>query len=174
MLRIALWTLALFASVAQLDYSRKVDWNLPQDVTKRLQAAKFFDYYSLSDAVNPFYLRGDFDGDGKADYAILVTTKKDKKRFIAVCRSGTKAIEIISDRNVSSVFDPRKPISTKDDFEWMDAWQITDKQTLEAGELSEGTPPPMKGEGILAEKTESASVIIYWTGKGYHWYQTGD
>jgi hypothetical protein len=174
MLRMFLCALLLFTSSPQLDYSRKVDWNLPQDVRKRLEAAKFFDYYSLSDAVNPFYLRGDFDGDGKADYAILVTARKDQKRFIAICRSGTKDIEIISDRDVSSVFDPKKPISTKDDLEWMDAWQITDKQTLEAGELSEGTPPAMKGEGILAEKTESASVIIYWTGKRYHWYQAGD
>jgi hypothetical protein len=56
----------------------------------------------------------------------------------------------------------------------MDAWHVIERQKLDANELNEEAPPPMKGEGIVAEKTASASVIIYRTGKGFHWYQVGD
>ncbi len=158
----------------QLDYRRRLDWNLPDEVRHRLEQAKFFDYYKLSDEVNPFYLRGDFDGDGKPDYAILVTTKDSNKRFVLICRMGTKDLEILTGRNTSAVFNPKQSISLKESFNWMDAWQIADRQQLDANELNEGTPLPMKGEGILAEKTEAATVLIYWTGKGFHWYQIAD
>ena len=163
-----------FPALSQLDYSRKVAWNLPDDAQKRLDEVKFFDYYQLSDGVNPFYVRGDLDGDGKPDYAILVTSKKTDNRFIVICRTGSKKIEILTDRNKSIIFDAARPAPTDPNFNWMDAWQITPRRDLDENELNEKTPPPMRGEGILAEKTESASVIIYWTGKGYHWYQMGD
>lgn len=158
----------------QLDYSHKMAWSFPDEVRERLDHVKFFDYYQLSDKINPFYLRGDLDGDGKPDYAILVVAKNTNGRFVVICRTGSKDIEIMTDRDKSTVFDPMRPVSSKANFNWMDAWQIAQRQDLEKNGLNEETPPPMKGEGILAEKTESASVIIYWTGKTYHWYQVGD
>jgi len=158
----------------QLDYSHKVAWNLPDDVRKKLDKAKFFDHYELSEGVNPFYLRGDLDGDGKPDYAILVSAKKTNNRFIVICRTGSKNIDILTNRNKRIIFDATRLAPSNMNFNWMDAWQITPRQDLDENELNEKTAPPMSGEGILAEKTESASVIIYWTGKGYHWYQMGD
>jgi hypothetical protein len=171
---LALVLLLSVASPVQLDYSRKLAWNLPDDVRKRLDQVKFFDYYQLSDEVNPFYLRGDLDGDGKPDYAILVMAKNTNRRFIVICRTGSKDIEILTGRDKSAIFDATRPVPSKENFNWIDAWQIAPRQDLEKNELNEETPPPMKGEGILAEKTESASVIIYWTGKTYHWYQAAD
>lgn len=158
----------------QLDYSRKIDWNLPGEVRHRLEKVKFFDHYALSESVNPFYLRGDLDGDGKADYAILVTPRNSDKRFVLICRTGTKNLEILTGRNATAVFDSNESVSSKKNFNWMDAWQITERQKLEANELNEEPPLPMKGEGIIAEKTESGSVVIYWTGKGYRWYQAAE
>jgi hypothetical protein len=32
----------------------------------------------------------------------------------------------------------------------------------------------MFGEAIMAEKSESASGLIYWDGKRWRWYQLGD
>lgn len=139
-----------------------------------MEASHFLEHYTLSDAINPFYLRGDFDGDGKIDYAILVTAKNTNKRYVVVCRSGTKNLEMLAGRGATTVFDPAQPSSSKDNFNWMDAWQVAERLQLESNELNEEKPLPMKGEGILAEKTESASVLIYWTGKDYHWYQIAD
>jgi|SRR5215472_5187975 len=158
----------------QLDYSRKLDWSLPDEVRHRLTKSKFFDYYKLSDEVNPFYLRGDLDGDGKPDYAILVTTKDSSKRFVLICRTGTENLEILTGRDASAIFDPKQSITSKENFNWMDAWQIAERQELDANELNQGTPVPMRGEGIIAEKTEAATVLIYWTGKDYRWYQVAD
>jgi len=174
MVRSMLFLVLTLFGPAQLDFSRNVDWNLPDEARHRLRASKFFDFYKLSEEVNPFYLRGDFDGDGKPDYAILVAAIGTRKRYILVCRSGTTNLEILTGLNTSVVFDPQKTVSSKEDFNWMDAWQVTERRELESNELNETRPLPMRGEGIVAEKTEAASVIIYWTGKGYYWYQAGD
>ena len=50
------------------------------------------------------------------------------------------------------------------------------KQKLEVDERegSDRHPGPMIGEGVMVEKTESASGIIYFDGKCYRWYQLGD
>ena len=100
----------------QLNYSRKVDWNLPNEVSHRLEKSKFFDDYELSDKVNPFYLRGDLDRDGRPDYAVLVTAKGSDKRFVLICRSGTKNLEILTGRNTSTIFDPDHPLSSRENF----------------------------------------------------------
>jgi hypothetical protein len=174
MARFILFAVFGLFSAGQLDYSRKIDWNLPDEVRHRLDKSKLFDYYKLSDEVNPFYLRGDLDGDGKPDYAILVTAKGSDKRFVLISRSGTKNLEILAGRDTSTVFDPEHLVSFKENFNWMDAWQITERQELDTNELNERTPSPMKGEGVIAERTEAATVLIYWTGKRYHWYQVAD
>src|SRR5215471_3270936 len=58
--------------------------NLPQDVLMQFGTGSFAETYSISARINPFYLRGDFDGDGKPDYAILVVLKKDQSKGIAI------------------------------------------------------------------------------------------
>lgn len=106
---------------------------------------------------------------------VMKTSSKDTgKRYVVICRSGNNNLEIQVGWNKSTIFDPEQPTASKDNFNWMDAWQVTDKLKLETNELNEKPPLPMKGEGMLAEKTESGSVLIYWTGKGYHWYQIAD
>jgi hypothetical protein len=32
----------------------------------------------------------------------------------------------------------------------------------------------LRGDGLLVEKTESASAILWWDGARYRWYQQGD
>jgi len=33
---------------------------------------------------------------------------------------------------------------------------------------------PMTGEGIVVEKAEASSALIYWDGKQYRWLQLSD
>lgn len=117
----------------------------------------------ISCHLNPFYQRGDFDGDGKADLAILVIDKKSGKKGIAVFFSTTKPVALIgAGREVGN---------GGDDFEWMDAWSVSPAPSAE----SWGAPVPhFKGEVLYVEKTESASAYVGWTDVRFEWLQAGD
>ena len=43
----------------------------------------------------PFYLRGDFDGDSKPDYAVLVVNLQSKKSAIAIYLSSRDRVEVL-------------------------------------------------------------------------------
>ena len=60
-----------------------------------------------------------------------------------------------------------------DNYNWMDAWKVYVRKDVEIG-AGEATKIILKGDAILAIKIESASGLIYWTGKEYKWYQQGD
>lgn len=48
-----------------------MEFNIPEKLQTELTMGPLAAAYAISDRINPFYLRGDFDGDGKPDYAIL-------------------------------------------------------------------------------------------------------
>lgn len=160
---------------SQQNFERSVDWNLPDRVSAAFEKSKILATYDLSDKINPFYLRGDFDGDGIPDYAVLLQDKKTHHLSIAVVRSRATKVELLG-----AAIKIRNGVGrdsyTFDDFDWMDAWQVQRKQKLEIDgrEGSDPHPGPMAGEGFLVEKSESASGIIYFDGKRYRWYQLGD
>jgi hypothetical protein len=157
-----------------LSYDRKVDWNLPDRVHDAFQHAGLFKTYQLADAVNPFYLRGDFDGDSRPDYAVLIENRKLKHRAVAILLSSIHDIQILGlgGKRLRVGFGADSYLL--DDFDWMDAWQIVPKQPLSKNELNEKVPAQMRGEGLLVEKTESAGAVIFWDGKQFRWYQTDD
>ena len=45
--------------------------------------------------LNPFYLRGDFNGDGKPDIAIVVRNKQSGKVGIALCHGGKNEVFLV-------------------------------------------------------------------------------
>lgn len=157
-----------------LAYDRNVDWNLPDAVAKAFRAEGLLKKFRLSDTVNPFYLRGDFDGDGKPDYAILLESRESKHREIAVVLSRAPKVAIVGAGGFRVRVEAGKDSYFFDDFDWMDAWQVEAKQHLDKSEFNPKVPAQMQGEGILAEKTEAAGGIIYWDGKQFRWYQTSD
>jgi len=159
-------TVSLF-SAGQLNYNRGIDVNLPPSVLKRFESEKFLKGYDLCDKINPFYLRGDFDGDGIPDYAILVTSRSTKQVGIAIARSGAKKIAVLGAGGVNL-----QDGSVKD-FAWMDAWVVERKHRLEPNNWDKPLAQ-MVGEGIDVEKSESSSALIYWDGKQYRWFQTSD
>ena len=141
--------------------------NLPDEIYDFYSQEKIKTIYSIRTDLNPFYLRGDFDGDKKPDYALSIVEKKTKKKGILIYHTGTKTHYVIgagkslSDGNGSA------------DYNWMDAWKVYVDKDVEMG-VGEKKKITLKGEAILAIKVESASGLIYWTGKNYRWYQQGD
>jgi hypothetical protein len=141
------------------------DQNVPRWVADTFRSRGLDKELVFATAINLFYLRGDFDGDGKFDVAVLVVQKSSKKLGIAIFHRGTGTVAVLGAG--------RQFGHGGDDFRWMNVWTVYEKQAVSQG-VGEGKPPNIKGEAILVEKSESASALIYWTGKSYVWYQQGD
>jgi hypothetical protein len=120
--------------------------------------------YAPSSKVTPCYLKADFDGDGDADIAVLVEEKTTRKLGIAIFNSSSSVWAIIGAGH---------KFADNDNLDWLDQWAVYPKGVVEEG-VEAGPPPKLKGAAILAEKSESASGLIYWTGHRYAWYQQGD
>lgn len=139
--------------------------SLPYELRGKLYDSGFLEKYDLNSKINPFYLRGDFNGDNSMDYAILVVDKSSNKTGIAVVfKPGT--YELIG---------AGKSLKNRqmDDFWWMDAWTVYTDRAVDIG-VGETEQLNLDSDAILAIKTESSSGIIYWNGTEFLWYQQGD
>jgi hypothetical protein len=114
--------------------------------------------------MNPFYLRGDFNGDGKADIAVLVKQRSTGKLGIAIINGATDKVTVVGAGNAIG--------NGGDNFEWMDSWQVYSEGR--AAQAAEGRGPKLHGDALLVSKSEAASALIYWNGKRYAWFQHGD
>jgi len=139
---------------------------LPEDLNDFYNQDKVKSLFEINTGMNPFYLRGDFDGDKTADYALAVIERKTRKKGIIIFHSVSKNYFVVG---------AGKGLSTRsgDDYEWMNAWEVYDKREPELG-VGEAGKIKLKGEAILVQKLESSSGLVYWDGKEYQWYQQGD
>jgi hypothetical protein len=151
--------LLLVILISTSGFSGVPDSQVPARVSACVKSAE--EGLEIDRRLNPFYLRGDFDGDGRPDYAVLV--RRGSNRGIALCRgSSPKAITL----GAGSAFNEMTDL----DFT---SWHIYDKHFVERG-VGEGSPPKLMGKAIWIEWDESASALIYWNGRGFSWYQQGD
>jgi len=139
--------------------------DIPEAVERAITNGPLAKDYEVSFQVNPFYLRGDFNADGKIDVAVLVKQRSTGKLGIAVIHGGKDKVTILG-AGVGIG-------NGGDDFEWMDSWQIYPKKRA-TRKIGETTIPRLHGEALLVGKSESASALIYWNGKRYVWLQQGD
>jgi hypothetical protein len=135
------------------------EYNVPDTVRECLHSLD--DVYKVSGRINPFYLRGDFDGDGTADYAVLVV--KGLQKGVVICRG---------DPPKAAVLGAGSPFQGTKDLDF-DAWLVYRRMPVEQG-VGEGPPPKLTGEAIEIAWEEKASGLIYWNGRRFAWYQQGD
>ena len=152
---------ALLASSAQ---SREPTWqelqNLPSWAASIVGEQRFASAYALSTRINPYFLQGDFNGDGRLDVAVLVERKATAQQGIAILHAGsTNPIVVGAGREIGN---------GGADFSWLDAWSI------EARDTRGKNAPTLRGDALLVQKLESASGLIYWDGTAYRWRQQGD
>ena len=146
----------------------QVQWeNIPPKLREAFAAKPFGDLYDVSDRINPLYLRGDFDGDGIADYAILIVEIKTKKLGIAVWLSSRRQVVILG----AGV--PAQYGAERDDNLNFDRWRVTGTNSFDKSRSIE-VPPGFHGDAIFVEKSESASGIFYWKSGRFNWLQQGD
>jgi hypothetical protein len=136
------------------------EYNVPPEVSKCLKAVG--SGYTISGKINPFYLRGDFDGDGKPDYAVLV--RNGDQQGVVLCLNGARNPTLLG---AGSAFNKMKDLN-------FNAWQVHPRAHRVQRGVEERKPLVLLGDAILLEWEESASAIVYWNGKHFVWYQQGD
>jgi hypothetical protein len=134
---------------------------IPERIEKAIANGRLAKEYDASFRVNPFYLEGDFNGDGKIDIAVLVKQRSTGKLGIAIIHGGTGKVAILGAGDGIG--------NGGDDFEWMDYWQLYPK-----GRTGETTAPRLRWDALLVGKSEAASALIYWNSHRYVWFQQGD
>ena len=142
--------------------------NIPDEILKTVEGKQFASSYTIDGAMNPFYLRGDFDSDGKPDYAIWVKSKVGSKTGIAIWLSSKRDFVVLG---AGVPFKAAASVETNLNF--LNTWQVYGKRPVERG-VESSQPPRLRGEAILVGKSESASGLIYWDGTRFRWYQQGD
>ncbi len=158
---ISLLCVILLGRQAASSSSDVSQFNIPEAVHSCFKT--FSSRYRISGRINPFYLRGDFDGDGKADYAVLVTDLRKGERGIVVCLSSAKSAIVLG---AGVPFNELTDLSCE-------AWMVYPQGPVERG-VGEGPPPTLRGDAISINWPESASALAYWDGKKFRWYQQGD
>jgi hypothetical protein len=121
--------------------------------------------FRVSTRINPFYLHGDFDGDGQFDTALLIEERSSGKSGVAILQGKSNRMAVIG---AGQAFG-----NGGDNFSWMDAWYVYRRSPVRRGADGK-TPPKLRGDALMVSKSESASALIYWNGKNYAWYQQGD
>lgn len=137
---------------------------LPAWATQQLDSLAKREAIEVSARMNPFVLRGDFDGDGKGDLAVLVKNKDSKKEGIAFLFRQKTAPLIVGAGHALS--------SGGDDFAWLEVWQVEDKGSLQHSYHEKSLK--LKTDGIVVAKEGSASALIYIKGGKAFWQQQGD
>ena len=115
-----------------------------------------FDYFIAAkrklDTDYPYIAKGDFNADGKADWAALVVNPKRDKYRIAIMRDSTRLIIWEEDvQGAAITANPKQDIGSID------------------GEVAK-----IKSESINVEFFEKSSWVLYWTGSSFKKIWTGD
>ena len=139
--------------------------NLPEWTVPVLAEKTFASTYALSTRLNPFFLHGDFNGDGRLDVAVLIMHKTTGQQGIAILHAGAQTAIVVGAGHAVG--------NGGADFSWLDAWSVSVKPAVHQD--ATGKKPPMRpGDALLVQKLEAAGALLYWDGTAYRWYQYGD
>ena len=139
--------------------------DMPDTARKVLTNGSAGKNYDFSFRINPSYLEGDFNGDGKMDVAVLVKERYTGKVGVAIVSGTTSKVTILGAGTSIG--------NGGDDFEWMDSWQVYSK-TRAVHAAGKTSLRHLRGDALLVEKSEAANALIYWNGKRYVWSQQVD
>jgi hypothetical protein len=137
------------------------DFNIPQPIRSCFDNRHLTVEYKIFPKINPFYLRGNFDGDRKLDYAVYVKQRRTEKEGIIICHGGTSEIAVIG----AGTSFPFEGGHMFDDLQDFNVWKV----------LEPGSIPGLKmhSESIYLGGKEAGGGAIYRKKGKYVWLQLG-
>ena len=123
--------------------------------------------YVVTYQLYPPYFRGDFNGDGRQDVAILLAEKSSGKFGIAIFHA--KWPQAIYTQHF--ILGAGIPFgNTGGDLKWMNVWSLIEEHKASLT-LTDKNLPALTGDAIKAEQRDGKKGLIYWDGKKYAWHK---
>jgi hypothetical protein len=118
--------------------------------------------YTIDSRVNPYYLRGDFDGDGKPDVAVMVLGPRSKSTGLVVCESDGRSFVLGagSQPTFSTI---------RDDNFLSSEWEVLTPTEFRNMLYDKKLGDAAKGE-VISLNWEDGNAYIYWDGSSYRWF----
>jgi hypothetical protein len=112
---------------------------------------------------NPYYLRGDFDGDNKPDYVVEIKGQRTGRNGVLICTAKQESFVLGADNQGDHPFSDMP----HDNFVAPD-WDVVSREELVRWHQHHPDLPTPEGEGI-AMIWEDGIAVIYWDGKAFRW-----
>jgi hypothetical protein len=122
----------------------------------------------INATTNPYYLRGDFDGDGKADYAVSVRGRTTKRNGLLICAGNGRTFALGADQPLKPPFSDMP----NDNF-IAPNWMVYSTAETRALAVFKGINVPAVPARLLGETIamiwEDGIALIYWDGRAFRW-----
>ena len=129
-------------------------YNVPDGLSACLKARPELE---INTSINPYYISGDFDGDGFTDIAVQVETSKDQRPGILLCLA----------KRDSALVGASNPLPWKEDVLPFDDWMLIRKGTKRLSIY-----PQLKFDTLGWFNGDGRGVFIYWDGIKFDWQGT--
>jgi len=129
------------------------------------------DRYEIARDQNPYYLRGDFDGDGRADVAVRVRDKSTSNRAIFIVHSSADTVIVLGDGRLTP--EGRRQVVGG-------YWRVLEKGTVvhpivtTSSGIEYGESLELVQDGLEVGNRGGHSVLYYWLGDHYKIFPLSD
>lgn len=144
------------------------DKTIPKWVKQDFSARHMYRDYSITFQMSPSSIRGDFNGDGKKDYAFLIQEKTTLKfGFVIFHAKQPQAIHTV----VNVVAAGRTIADLGDNINWANFWRTYPRGEASGEVEKKVLVPVLKADAIHIEKKGKRRGLLYWDGKKYVWHK---
>jgi hypothetical protein len=146
--------------------------NIPSWITPKIEKLKTSNNLVICNAINPFYLEGDFNGDNNLDIAFFVYEKESKKKGILIIHGKSFQTYVLGAGNEFG--------NGGKNFSWMQVWKLYREKNVsetifnDDDEITGSKVITINNIAIEVAPSEGASNIIVWSKDKYTWIHTGD
>ena len=157
-----LWASSIFAGLISVvglfpnfpNQELATPYNVPDGITACLKARPEL---KVNTSINPYYISGDFDGDGFTDIAVQVKTSNDQRQGILLCLA----------KRDSTLVGAAEPLPWKEDVLPFDDWMLIRK-----GSKRLSIYPKLKFDTLAWFNGDGRGVFLYWDGNKFNWEGT--